>query len=148
MKYEYKYEIPLIKSIAKRYYDEKTYKHAARVAAFVQEDPRIMLHEANFRDFCYVLAICHDLFEDTDCPRDAFDEELVEGIDILTKKQDESYSAYCKRISMRDSDYFMRDVELAAWYVKLADMKDHLIQTATLTDKLKKKYLEGLPYLL
>lgn len=148
MKYEYKYEIPIIESIAKRFYDEKTYEHAARVAAFVQEDPRIMLHEASFRDFCYALAICHDLFEDTNCPRDAFNEELVEGIEILTKKSDESYSEYCKRLSMRDSDYFMRDVELAAWYVKLADMKDHLTQTATLTDKLKAKYLKGMSYLL
>ena len=148
MKYEYKYEIPIIESIAKRFYDEKTYEHATRVAVFAREDPRIMLHEANFRDFCYALAICHDLFEDTDCPRDAFDEELVEGIEILTKKPDESYVDYCKRISMRDSDYFMRDVELAAWYVKLADIKDHLSQQATLTKKLKAKYLQGMAYLL
>lgn len=148
MKYEYKYEISIIESIAKRYYDEKTYEHVARVAAFTREDPRIMLHEADFRDFCYALAICHDLFEDTDCPQDTFDEELTRGIDILTKKSDESYAEYCERISMRDSEYFMDDVELAAWHVKLADMKDHLTQTATLTDRLEKKYLEGMAYLL
>ncbi|MDF2885564.1 MAG: hypothetical protein K0R54_6138, partial [Clostridiaceae bacterium] len=29
-----------------------------------------------------------------------------------------------------------------------ADMKDHLAQTETLTDKLKEKYLKALPYLL
>ena len=148
MKYEYEYELPIIQSIAKNYYNKETYEHASRVVTFVATDPRVMLHERNFRYFCAALAICHDLFEDTDCPRDAFDEELTEGIDILTRKQDESYIDYCKRISARDSEYFMRDVELAAWYVKLADMKDHLTQTDTLTDKLKKKYLEGMAYLL
>lgn len=35
-----------------------------------------------------------------------------------------------------------------AYWVKLADMKDHLAQTDTLTDKLKDKYLTALPYLL
>ena len=34
------------------------------------------------------------------------------------------------------------------YWVKLADMKDHLTQTGTLTDELKEKYLKALPYLL
>ena len=34
------------------------------------------------------------------------------------------------------------------YWVKIADMKDHLAQTDTLTDKLKEKYIEALPYLL
>lgn len=35
-----------------------------------------------------------------------------------------------------------------AYWVKLADMKDHLSLTDTLTDKLKEKYLSGMRYLL
>lgn len=42
---------------------------------------------------------------------------------------------------------FMIMLPIAYW-VKIADMKDHLIQTATLTDKLKEKYLRGLAILL
>ena len=34
------------------------------------------------------------------------------------------------------------------YWVKIADMRDHLEQTDTLTDKLKEKYLAALPYLL
>ena len=35
-----------------------------------------------------------------------------------------------------------------AYWVKLADMKDHLTLTDTLTEKLKEKYLRGLAILL
>ena len=150
MLYIYRNMLSTINQVVQSYYDEDTYYHARRVAAFVRDDPRVMIREPNFRDFCVALALCHDLYEDTDCPQDedVFDEELTEGIEILTRKSDESYTDYCDRICGRDSDYFMRDVELAAWYVKMADMKDHLTQTATLTDKLKAKYLEGLAHLL
>ena len=158
MKYEYEYELPIIQSIAKNYYNKETYEHASRVVTFVVTDPRVMLHERNFRYFCAALAICHDLLEDTELGlgenqrkylMNAVGEELYEAIDIISwRKSDESYIDYCKRISARDSEYFMTDIELAAWYVKLADMKDHLTQTDTLTDELKKKYLEGMAYLL
>ena len=145
---KYEDELPIINMVARGCYDKKTYDHAARVATFVKEDPRVMVHDYNFRYYCEALAICHDLFEDTDCPEDAFDEDLTEGIKILTRRPDESYNDYCDRVCMRDSEYFATDIELAAWYVKMADMKDHLTQTATLTDKLKAKYLEGMAHLL
>ena len=35
-----------------------------------------------------------------------------------------------------------------AWWVKLADIKDHLAQTDTLTERLRDKYVGALPYLL
>lgn len=36
----------------------------------------------------------------------------------------------------------------AVYWVKIADMKDHLSQKETLTERLKEKYLEGLVILL
>ena len=52
------------------------------------------------------------------------------------------YIEYIKRIKK------WADTRQEAYWVKLADMKDHLAQTETLTDKLKEKYLAALPYLL
>ena len=42
----------------------------------------------------------------------------------------------------------MSEVGKCAWWVKIADMKDHLAQRDTLTEKLRDKYLEALPHLL
>lgn len=63
---------------------------------------------------------------------------------ILTKDKEQSYVDYCIEIKNSISLF---SGQLAYW-VKLADMKDHLSKTETLTDKLKAKYLEGLAYLL
>lgn len=95
----------------------------------------------------YILAIFHDLLEDTDVTY----EELVEvsgmseeflrnQLGVLTKDKNESYIDYIKRL--KESGYRW------AYIVKLADMKDHLMQKETLTDKLKEKYWEALPELL
>lgn len=146
---DWKLELPMIKSLCQNYYDARTFAHVRRVAQLVEEDPRVMRLGPDFRDFCIALAYCHDLYEDTDIDPDEFNEELDEGISILTHyKEHESYVDYCKRISHRDNEYFMTEVEYAAWLVKLNDMKDHLMLKDTLTDKLKAKYLEGMAYLL
>ena len=148
MKYEYSHDLPMIDLIAKTYYDEQTYNHAQRVANFIRYDTKIKMgYDNDFRDFCTALALCHDLFEDTNIPKDIFNEELTKGIEILTRKPKESYIKYCNRVNLRNKQYY-NNIDLAAWYVKLADMKDHLTQTETLTDKLKAKYLEGMTYLL
>lgn len=49
---------------------------------------------------------------------------------------------YIKNLNNKSDEY------PEAYWVKLADMKNHLAQTATLTYKLKGKYLEALSYLL
>ena len=138
----------MIENLCKNYYDAKTFAHARRVAQLVEEDPRAMRLGPEFRDYCITLAYCHDLYEDTFIPHNEFDNELHEGICILTHYDFESYAEYCQRISHRDSEYFMTEVEYAAWIVKLNDMKDHLMQKETLTKRLKEKYLEGMAYLL
>lgn len=126
--------------MAKEYYDEKTYAHAARVAQYVAENN--MIPESKM-DNCIALAWMHDLFEDTDYG----DLEIVPStylcscLNVITRV-DVSYINYIKRIKERSGKY------PEAYWVKLADMKDHLAQTDTLTDKLKEKYLTALPYLL
>ncbi len=127
--------------MAKEYYDEKTYAHAARVAQYVAENN--MIPESKMDD-CIALAWMHDLKEDTNwtgCFGIEY-KQVEKCLDWLTKPKDMDYIEYIKRIRK------WADTRQEAYWVKLADMKDHLMQTETLTDKLKEKYLAALPYLL
>lgn len=128
--------------LAKRYYSEKEYEHAMRVAGYVAE---MMIIPPDYRDECICLAIMHDLIEDTKFEYAAYMPEYFgKALELLTKPKEVSYVDYCKKL--RCTDY--TNYKMCAYYVKLADMKDHLCQTETLTDKLKAKYLEGMAYLL
>lgn len=126
-------------------YDEKTYAHVMRVAGYVASNNAI---EPNYKEGCIVLAILHDILEDTKVTLDSLDnvfiKAIVEGLKILTKDKKEDYNAYCKNI--RDKSDSLAGTY--AYFVKLADMKDHLNLKDTLTDRLKEKYLEGLAELL
>ena len=124
-------------------YDEKTLAHAMRVAAYTASSPFLSLEE---QDYAIALAIGHDLIEDTKITiEDIESYDLQRGLTYLTKTKDKSYKEYCVSIKeMADIDWIGK----CAYIVKLADMKDHLSLTETLTDKLKAKYLEGLAVLL
>jgi len=127
--------------MAKEYYDEKTYAHAARVAQYVAENNLIPKSKM---DDCIALAWMHDLKEDTNWSGDFGTEyeQFEKCLDWITKPKDMDYIEYIKRIKR------WADTRQEVYWVKLADIKDHLVQTETLTDKLKEKYLTALPYLL
>ena len=127
--------------MAKKYYSKEGYDHAIRVMQYVADNEMI---PAEYRDDCLVLAVMHDLIEDTEYLGNALPENTSKALNLLTKPKDEDYTEYIKKI--RDTSYI--NWRMCAWWVKLADMKDHLAQTETLTDKLKEKYLTALPYLL
>lgn len=130
---------------ARYYYDTKTYEHALRVMEYVSE-MWIIPNDAE-RDYCMSLALMHDLVEDTnfnlaDIPPE--EHTFKRALELLTKPKDMSYVDYCKKLKDSSSSACGR----YAYWVKLADMKDHLNQKETLTDKLKEKYLEGMAELL
>ena len=127
--------------LAAKYYDESTYAHAMRVAGYVAQNMTIPYE---YRDECVALAICHDLIEDTECSIVGFPDNFGEALKLLTKPKGEDYVEYCKRLRpVRGTHY-----QNCAYWVKLADMKDHLTLTDTLTDRLKEKYFAGLAVLL
>lgn len=127
--------------VARRYYDDKTFYHAMRVAAYTTENNLIREHKV---DRCVALAIMHDLLEDTGYISDdkILDDDFIKCLNILTKREGESYEDYLKNIR---NNY---DCYPEAYWVKQADMKDHLMQKETLTDELKDKYLNAMPELL
>ena len=124
--------------VAREYYDDITYQHVMRVAAYVSNDNLI---PDDKKDNCVVLAIMHDLLEDTKFNL-SISFYLKDCLKILTKSKDKTYEEYIKKIK----DEYLYHPE--AYWVKLADIKDHLCQTETLTDKLKEKYLSVIPHLL
>ena len=122
-------------------YSDKTFSHVMRVAAIVAENRIIPV---DLMDDCISLAIMHDLLEDTDCKPSDLPENFGRALNLLTKQDGVSYEDYCKNIK----DACISNYGRCAYWVKLADIKDHLSLTDTLTDKLKEKYLNGLRYLL
>ena len=127
--------------VAREYYEDSAYQHAMRVAAYVANDNLI---PDDKKDDCIVLAIMHDLLEDTefDISQFSINYYLEDCLQILTKDPESTYEDYIKNIK----DKYLYRPE--AYWVKLADIKDHLCQTETLTDKLKEKYVNAMPYLL
>lgn len=130
---------------AKEYYSKEGYDHAMRVAGYVAE---MEIIPREYRDECVALAIMHDLCEDTNFSESYSFQSLPEyfknALILLTKPKEVSYVDYCKELRCTD----FTNWKMCAYWVKLADMKDHLCQKETLTDKLKEKYLEGLAELL
>lgn len=132
--------------IARKYYDEETFYHAMRVAAYVANDNLI---PENKRDKCVIIAMMHDLLEDTDfdssyyfdyCDEDEW--KIHECLELLSKKESVQYADYLKSIKDNYENY------PEAYWVKLADIKDHLNQKETLTEILKEKYINSIAELM
>jgi hypothetical protein len=127
--------------MAKQYYPKDKYDHAIRVMAYIAENEMIPYEH---RDDCIALAIMHDLIEDTEYTGAGLPNNMYKALKILSKPKEQDYIEYIKNIKFHSNTIW----GMCAYWVKLADMKDHLSQKETLTDKLKNKYLEALPYLL
>ena len=126
-------------------YDKKTMAHVLRVADYALNN---ILANSIERDVLYITALCHDLIEDTNiCIEDIRkilepynSQSVINALTLLTKPIGMDYIEYIKQIKSSNNKL--------AVCVKFADMKDHLMEKETLTDKLKEKYLNALPYLL
>lgn len=134
--------------IAEDHYDEAGLAHACRVAEYVDQNAIIDDFD---KEPCIALALLHDLFEDTLYYEELsskiappLDESIMKALCALTKPDHLSYVDYIKSIKNTQGETWRK----WAYFVKLADMKDHLCQRETLTNKLKEKYWEAIPYLL
>ena len=128
-----------------KYYDIKTLQHCLRVAKYAVEN--VCLRSDDDRQIAFIIALCHDLLEDTNISIETIAEAtelnvnfLANVLGALTRKKSETYLDYIKRLKQNQSPY--------PYIVKMADMKDHLSQKDTLTEKLKEKYWNVLPELL
>ena len=132
------------------YYDKKTFNHVKRVTEIAMSNPiASVLNEKILWTVCR----CHDLLEDTQITYDQlqvtldsligdpFASAALGAILSITRDDLESYSDYIKRIRYIDDNPY-------SYVAKLSDMKDHLLQSKTLTSKKKKKYSKAIPELL
>lgn len=129
--------------LAEKYYSPKKFAHAMRVAGYASAMGDEHGYETD-DDRLFVIGVCHDLIEDTGCPIEKLEKLLQEdelsAVNILTKDDDMEYYDYVKEIVDSHDEL--------AIIVKRADMKDHLLLTDTLTDRLKEKYFPVLGMLM
>ena len=128
--------------LAESYYPKKKFYHAMRVATYAFDKASSSKNVKPLEAFAVGMA--HDLLEDTECTPEELSKimepELIGAVLELTKGDDESYDKYIMHIIEKGSDLAM--------LVKGADMKDHIMQEETLTDKLWRKYQPYLKYFL
>lgn len=139
-------EFEIMKQLAKDHLPEEVFDHSVRVMMYVMCNGFIPAH---LRDDCITVAIAHDLIEDTDLGFGDLAEMnisacVLEALELVTNYKGEEYISYIR--SIREACGC--DAGKIAFWVKLADMKDHLNQRETLTGKLEKKYSEALAVLL
>ena len=148
------YAIKRIEKYCKEHYTCEAYQHVCRVAEYALDNMLTQELLTDFQqEFVYAVALLHDIVEDTDvtisdlkkeCFSIDFTYSVADAVNRLTQKENETYIEYIQNLKK----YWKNFEAQAAYLVKLADMKDHLMQKDTLTDKLKEKYWEALPYLL
>lgn len=146
--------------LARRYYDERGFQHAAAVCKLLEgRGARVQ-----------AIGLFHDLLEDTVCPAEEI--EAVVGADGLASVKRLTFDknkpiGESRRKAIADKNgwtemgvlqddlvryyAYVEDVagsgDEAAFAVKRADMLDHLSRKATLNDWLRTKYRPVLPLL-
>lgn len=81
-----------------------------------------------------IVALLHDILEDTETREDEIPEEYREDIVTLTRKDTETYFEYIERVSKGSK---------RAITIKLLDIEDHLNNKNTLKESLEKRYLKA-----
>lgn len=131
--------------IAARFYDSKTMEHATNVAKYVAEMTSSDRYKggSHTQGQIVIAALFHDLLEDTDYPAEEIEQQFGRDVrlmvEALTKKVDEDYDDYMKRIIQ--GKCMTRSILPEVYLIKKADMKDHFFRYPTLTPKLIQKYL-------
>lgn len=140
---------------ALEYYSEVKYAHCKRVVNFINPNAPYYIQgllcldedktTKSIKEDLIDVAWLHDIYEDTSCPH-LFQGDIEQALKLLThNKLADDYCYYLSKIKSAAKNSYAGQL---AYWVKIADMKDHLDQTQTLTDKLKEKYLGGLAVLL
>lgn len=128
-------------NFAVEYYPKEKLVHALRVAEYATAKAEALRLD---KTRTYMIALAHDLLEDTNCPKEELmsilDKDNYNSVVTLTRIPQETYENYIHRILDADDEY--------AFIVKQADMKDHMALTDTLTEKLRDKYIPVLHYFL
>ncbi len=112
-------------------------EHVTRVSRVVE-----MKVAPELRDHAVTVAYLHDVVEDTnvtlDFIRKRFGNDVAEDVETLTHRDREEYPDYINRVARGSA---------AARAVKLADLEDHLRDTAHIRADQVEKYVKALAVL-
>lgn len=110
---------------------------------YISHPMRVMVSVSDQGDYAMVVALLHDVVEDTDISLDdlkamGFDGLVVDAVDHLTKRQGEKYTDFIERARKHDM----------ARIVKIADINDNLEDQSALEPEeaefLRKRYEKAL----
>lgn len=121
--------------------------HLYRVGYKIENNLRFSVDSVEEINKLYIIAVLHDIIEDTDVTlefleKEGFDQIIIEAIDVLTKRKHENYFDYIKRV--KENKY--------SKIVKIYDLEDNMDITRLnkLDDidfKRLKKYWKSYKYL-
>ena len=114
--------------------------HLVRVANIVKnrlENSPEFIYNNYFIETAYIIALFHDILEDTNCTvkylqDEGFEEDIIESVKILTRNKNEDYFEYIKRV--KENNY--------ARIVKISDLIDNM--DITRLNKFEDKDIERL----
>ena len=109
-------------------YTLETRKHAERVSRYAR------IYGEDFA----LIGLLHDIIEDTETTLDEIPENIRIDIDALTRRKNETYFDYIRRI---------KKGSCRAIIIKYIDIYDHLKQKETLKPSLKKRYEKAIKIL-
>ncbi len=119
----------------------------ALARAALRDKPEVLEHSLRLGDAAVTLrqrsiALLHDVLEDTEVTADALrlfvDGGVVDSVEILTRRFDETYAAYITRIHASE--------DIDAVIVKRIDLFDHLhtVRIGALSESMIKRYRKAL----
>ncbi len=100
-----------------------------------------------------VTAILHDVVEDTDCTLDVlrsyeFPENIVEAVDAITRKKDETYMEYLERCCKNPIAKKVKKADVEHNYSRSINLPDSIPEeTRKELNSLKTRYEKSLKYL-
>ena len=122
----------LATELVDKFFKDKTDKggkpytwHLHRVAESVEREQKAVCSGAStlnkYYDKCYIVALLHDIIEDTSCSAAqlrefGFDDEIIAAVVAMTKRHNEDYFQYIQRVSSND----------IACKVKIYDLEDNM----------------------
>ena len=116
---------------------------------FLGDQPEVVAHSHRVAAWCRDeftrdLGLLHDVLEDSACDEETLESlvgrDLAEAASVLSRREGETYAQFVQRVADSGNG--------AAVHVKVADLFDHLDQSATLKPSLRRRYDRALPVLL
>lgn len=137
--------------IALKYLSPEDWDHTTRVVYNLSTLYPLMPYGNDLYVSCIKVAWLHDVFENTNYSivehmKKERDATINLALRYITRSKSMHYKDYIQLIREGVNNHEM--AAIIAWWVKIADIQDHLAQSETLTPSLLHRYTQALKILL